>query len=239
MNGIIVSDPGTNFNEFIKLKIYGNSGSHGIYIWGANNLVEWCEVYNNGKYGIQLYDGGKGLVNNNIIRYNVIYNNGLITNSGGIIVGGDGSEIYNNIIYNDPYAGIRVQYSNVRNSEIYNNTIYNTGTYGIYIANNAIKTIVKNNIIYKAAITMQNNAGGQSTVSNNITTNPLFVDISSANFYLKPESPAIDAGVAISKVSYDFAKVLRPQGAGYDIGAYEYSSPFLSLSSPTNLRIVK
>ncbi|MDD5148280.1 MAG: choice-of-anchor Q domain-containing protein, partial [Candidatus ainarchaeum sp.] len=38
------------------------------------------------------------------------------------------------------------------------------------------------------------------------------------------DSPAINAGETISEVQSDIRGVSRPQGAGYDIGAYEYSA---------------
>ena len=43
-----------------------------------------------------------------------------------------------------------------------------------------------------------------------------------ADAHLRPGSPAIDAGVTLSKVSADFDGVTRPQGVACDIGAYEY-----------------
>jgi uncharacterized protein YjaG (DUF416 family) len=41
------------------------------------------------------------------------------------------------------------------------------------------------------------------------------------DFQLQATSPAIDAGMALSEVLTDLKGISRPQGAGYDIGAYE------------------
>jgi hypothetical protein len=49
----------------------------------------------------------------------------------------------------------------------------------------------------------------------------LFVDAASNNYQLKPGSPAIDAGTALSAVPSDILGVKRPQGGGYDIVCYE------------------
>jgi len=51
---------------------------------------------------------------------------------------------------------------------------------------------------------------------------PQFADPDNGDFRLKPGSPGIDAGVAIEAVKTDLRGVARPQGAAYDIGAYEF-----------------
>jgi hypothetical protein len=48
-------------------------------------------------------------------------------------------------------------------------------------------------------------------------------ELDPAWFRLSPDSPAIDAGVSLADVQTDFYGVARPQGTGYDIGAYESS----------------
>jgi parallel beta-helix repeat protein len=59
--------------------------------------------------------------------------------------------------------------------------------------------------------------------------NPLLVDPSGGDFHLQPNSPAIDAGQSLASVSDDFDSNSRPQGARYDIGAYE--TPALHMSA--------
>lgn len=63
-------------------------------------------------------------------------------------------------------------------------------------------------------------------VSNNIVDRkPLFVNYradGSGDFHLQPGSPAIDRGTSLDAPGTDFDGVHRPQGLGYDIGAYEY-----------------
>ena len=51
---------------------------------------------------------------------------------------------------------------------------------------------------------------------------PKFVDVAGKDLRPAPTSPLVDRGIALEQVSTDFAGVSRPQGAGYDIGAYEY-----------------
>ena len=52
-----------------------------------------------------------------------------------------------------------------------------------------------------------------------------FVDAAAHDYRLAAGSPAIDAGVTIAGMTTDRAGVARPQGSGYDVGAYEWLSP--------------
>jgi hypothetical protein len=42
-----------------------------------------------------------------------------------------------------------------------------------------------------------------------------------ADFRLRPDSPALDAGLPLAEVAHDADGVSRPRGKGYDLGAYE------------------
>lgn len=60
--------------------------------------------------------------------------------------------------------------------------------------------------------------------ANDICKNPLLVNDNLPSFdgHLKPTSPAIDKGTSYGAPSDDLDGNLRPQGAGIDIGAYEF-----------------
>ena len=51
---------------------------------------------------------------------------------------------------------------------------------------------------------------------------PLFVDLEQSDFHLLPDSPLIDMGTTQTQLDEDFDGVSRPQGAGFDIGPFEY-----------------
>lgn len=53
----------------------------------------------------------------------------------------------------------------------------------------------------------------------------LFVDVGTNNYHLAAGSPAIDAGITVPEVTDDLDGQPRPQGTGYDIGAYESLTP--------------
>ena len=65
------------------------------------------------------------------------------------------------------------------------------------------------------------NGAAPSFSSSSVSGDPKFVDIANNNFQLQAGSPAIDAG-ANDGISRDILQTSRPQGAAYDIGAYEF-----------------
>jgi hypothetical protein len=63
--------------------------------------------------------------------------------------------------------------------------------------------------------------------SNLPNANPQFVNYKadgSGDYHLLVISPAIDVGISTSAPTTDYAGVIRPQGAGIDVGAYEFPS---------------
>ncbi len=69
-----------------------------------------------------------------------------------------------------------------------------------------------------------NNGFATPAGTGNITANPLFVNAGAGDFHLTSTSPCIDAGAEDGAPDVDFDGTPRPQGAGVDIGAYEYKS---------------
>jgi len=64
---------------------------------------------------------------------------------------------------------------------------------------------------------------------------PKFVALDAGNVRLRADSPAIDKGTEITSFGKDFTGTPRPQGAAWDIGAYEYRSA-TALGTPQNFR---
>ena len=73
-------------------------------------------------------------------------------------------------------------------------------------------------------------SGAPSGTTGSLTSNPLLANPAGFAFGLQSGSPAIDVGINTA-VTTDFLGVTRPQGAGYDVGAYESYSG--SVTKPT------
>jgi len=235
-SGILLTD-GSGFNEFINVNSHNNGqigyappvAAYGMYIATANNLVDRCSIHDNVGYGIHTYSATGG-ADNITIRNTRIYNNGRNTSNYvfGVLVG-PGGVAYNNLIYGNQ-RGLQVF---TGSGSAYNNTIYNNINEAIQVYGSASLTYT-NNIIYSNGSTLN----GSGSSSNNLLTNPNFVNAGSGDFHLQAGSPAIDAGVTLSLFSTDFDGNTRV--GPYDIGALEYLSQqqTTQTTAPTGLRIV-
>jgi parallel beta-helix repeat protein len=236
------------FNEVIDCDIHhngamtGSNTGYGFYVFTSDNLIEGNRIYSNNGYGIHLYDNaGPQNVNRNVVRNNRIYDNGTGggSNFGIVVAWGADNLIYNNLIYRNR-GGILV-YSKSANTSVFNNTVYKNGpSPGIALQYYASAPTVRNNIVYANGSNVEDYGGtGTSRIDHNVTTEPRFVDADAADFRLQPGSVAEDAGTTVTNVPADYAGVTRPQGSAYDIGAYERQQSGKSVpSAPRKLRIV-
>jgi parallel beta-helix repeat protein len=101
-----------------------------------------------------------------------------------------------------------------------NNTLVNTG--GIRIIDgpkNHVRII--NNILHGGSIQVP---AGDILQSNNFSGDPKFVaapNTTPVSYRLRSDSPAINAGISVAGITDDFEGKPRPQGGGFDQGAFE------------------
>ena len=212
-------------NELLRLRVHGNGVSdfdHGIYITSRDNLVDGCEVYQNAGSGVHVYNGAAKGADRNIVRNNRIRDNARIGRRGSGIVLSSGEEniAFNNVISGNK-IGIQVDYAALR-SRVYNNTIFAQANDGIYVGAGAADSDVRNNLVFGNSQGITNAGIRTKTGTNLVATDPGVVDAARFDLHLRASSPAIDTGAALDGVPFDHDRVPRPQGAGYDIGAYEY-----------------
>ena len=233
-------------------KVY-NVGQ-GLYIdefgYATSNIDVYDNVFHNNGAGISLgceNGGGADMRNINI------YNNILYGNTRGFNVWpGDPApydktfSFVNNTLYHNADTGLtEIAFFDAagyyQNCVVANNIIVLMAPYAqaisdphLAVASGAIT--VDHNLVYDATGTYQ----GVSSIfgTNAIKANPLLVN-PPTDCGLQAGSPAIDAGSSTLAPAFDFAGTPRPQGAGYDIGAYEYktapgSSPSVTTSSLPN-----
>lgn len=224
-----------------------DDSGYGIYFSAHDSTVQYSTLHANGGHGIHSYHAGGG-ANNNVLRWNTIYGNGIIatSNTSGIISSsGSGHKIYGNVVANQTHgSGIEFGPTCV-NCEAYNNTVHGNTIGGIVIQNDS-GAVVRNNIITNTAFdpggsgygaivdvpgagfTHDHNlcfANSANTLCD-IVQNPLYVNSSALNFQVQTGSPAIGAGANLgSPYNTDMLNVTRPAApALWTIGAYEFGA---------------
>lgn len=166
--------------------------------------------------------------------------------------------VYNNVFDGDVIDEAPADSSSY--SKYYNNTV--SGYLRVYEANIHTTCEVKNNILTQgilnntgedwsdivradnAYVTLsyrQDSGYGWTLESGGITgatTANLFTNYDAGDLTLKAGAVAVDAGVDLSAegIAADVLGVGRPQGAAWDIGAYEYATPAASTPNPLGNR---
>lgn len=182
---------------------------------------------------------------------NLVYNTAddgfaVASEAGGLLTG---VLVCNNIAYGNANSGITVaswgepvSSHPISDLVIINNTFVGNGSQGwgvgVSIENpDADDVTVRNNILsgnlYAQILVEESGTGlqvdhnlffgtGDPYGSGYLTEDPGLVDPSGGDMHLQPTSPAIDAGSPDGAPPDDFEGNARPQGAGFDMGAYEY-----------------
>jgi hypothetical protein len=186
----------------------------------------WCAA-GLSEHGVHFWsDSSNTLVQRNLIidcDRGIGFGLGSSGHSGGII--------RNNMIHHGEDHGmsdVGIGLESASDAQVYNNTIFHEHGYpnGIeyrFAASNNL-TIVNN--LTNRSISSRN--GGTATlISNNLNNAAAdwFLDAPNGDLHLGSERSGVtDAALAVSGLIDDFDKQSRPQGAGFDIGADEYST---------------
>ncbi|RMD65646.1 T9SS C-terminal target domain-containing protein [Candidatus Parcubacteria bacterium] len=163
-----------------------------------------------------------------IIRNNIITGNGA---SGISLRQGKNIKVYNNTIYENQQSltGSSIGPSiivpsfsgseDVSNVTISNNLIVTTsGQVHVMVSSSGPNIVVDNNLYWP-----QGNGIEGTSDSRALFADPMLVNPAALDFHLDANSPAVDAGLTLAMVTEDFDGTPRPQGAAYDIGAFEFT----------------
>ena len=186
-------------------------GTAGVYIFGTGAcVIDRNTLTQNGSYGVVSSNTATIQVSNNIIT-------GSSTSSGsGVYCLAGTLTIANNTIYNLNF-GINNALAGTVTAR---NNILDRLTTGIYYANFGGSLTNSNNLYYLCGT----NLSGVASGGGDVTSDPRLVNPPS-DCRLQAGSPAINAGVTVAGITaVDRAWVPRPQGASWDMGAYEVPS---------------
>ena len=241
----------SNFNELVgtnppvagssDCRIHDNGADkfgHGMYISGDDNLVENCEIWDNGGFGVHIYMSGGGPERNRAISNLVHDNNTAPGTQAGILLGsGDDNQAWNNFVYNNE-TGILFANTACASSDAFNNTVTENSGFGIEIQSPCTDIVLINNIIYNNLREIEDQ-GTNTTIQSNLTADPSFVNAASDNFDILEGSAAKDQGQDLSDIfTDDFNDNSRLKETSFDVGAYEFMDDGPSVPpAPTNLRI--
>ncbi len=225
-NGDGFSDDFGTYHLFIRDSVAYDNLDAGYDIKAQVFECTNCIAFNNIKYGFRLQDTGGPYTMINSLAYGngryalqtqatgaetFLYNSTFISNSnddGYVMEGPADSLIMRNCILTG-----------------YTSQVVSSGGFGALDEDN--------NLYYSAQGVIGYPLGPHS-----ITANPMFINAAGNDYHLLPISPAIDAGATLSFISTDLDGNSRPQGAGYDIGAYEFTmAKGPGPKPPTSLKI--
>lgn len=199
----------------------------GIYLAGSHCVIEDNYIYEATRGGITSASNSSDCT----IKNNRLYRNAMH----GIHVAGtnhlvEGNEIWGTIQYHPKWVpppswldadwpnGISLE--NAPHCTVKNNIFYDQYWRPIYIEGTSSTGLDSDyNCTYRSDGVIP---AGTAQPHDLWGVNPQFVNADASNFHLQSDSPCIDAGISVSGVSNDFDGNPRPQGPGYDIGAFEY-----------------
>ena len=232
--------------EFITVNVHGSAGNnsyYGGYIHSNDNLFDGLNVYDIGWIGLQIFDLAS-TPSGNIVRNSLFHDiiRAYVGSRVGVLDAGDNTLVYNNIFYNinsdqtatDPCAAL-VAYSGTGKKYL-NNTITSNHGNAINVNPGTTGTIIDNNVAYGNDFDGVSDLGSGTDVrsANLFGTDPLFKNAGAHDYEITTSSAARDTGTSYSTIfGTDIVGVARPQGAGWDKGAYELQSLSQNISLPT------
>lgn len=248
--GVYLFDAGDS--QIIGNQIRGNhvtgnaGGGGGIMIFRGGNI--W--IKNNVIYGNNvntMSTAGSGIdVNTTLgttkvnIEANRIEENSTIYGGAVATYESDYVTVTNNLIINNHDPGLYLENTGTYIQSNFNTIAMNLGS-GIYLKNANLylyNTLVISNNGYGLEATggwgltsTRNDVWGNSLGHSNIgaifylNTDPLFYNPGEGEFALHPASPCLDVGDYSHPQTTSYNGVIRPVGAGYDLGAYEMPLP--------------
>jgi hypothetical protein len=174
---------------------YYQNHDHGIYVADADDITVRNNVFYNFGRGWPIH---RYFSRGSLARGLIIVNNTFV-----------GANPYRpgQIILASPTEGLRVE----------NNIFHSPQDAALFFDTSRLSgAVVRNNLSFPGEMRV-GRARGVQFEHNWEGVDPRLT----SDFRLQPDSPAIDVGLPLAEVTHDAAGVRRPQGKGYDLGAYE------------------
>ena len=154
----------------------------------------------------------------------------------------DGWVVENNVVVTDHWHGI--SFYGMKNSRIVNNTVIDVnnaspGPPWIMVTPHkdgraSENVLIRNNLATDYDLTGNAIVQDHNTTLTSATLAAYFVDPTKFDLHLLPNAPAVDMGSADQAPALDADRIARPQGKGFDLGAYEWHDPVVTPDAGTD-----
>jgi len=222
-------------NLIDQCEIDHNTG-WGVHAYGEefapinNNVVRNSYIHDNSLHnpergsGIEFFRGSGNIAYNNIVSGNAY---GI-----GIGNGASNTKVYNNTLAFNNFYGIFMRAAAGSGTEFVNNITFGA-IYGYYIDGDNNPITPPRDVTISHSLSFGNSGGDfqpghpgdASLIADAFLTgagcDPLFVNAAVNDYRLQHSSPAKDTGSLLTEILEGYDGASRPQGGGYDIGAYE------------------
>jgi hypothetical protein len=195
---------------------YWKNHDHGVYHDGGDHVTIRNNVIYNIKQGWSIQVWPKSRAHMNILNNTVAFGNQYKGKIGAIVMWAPST------------GGMKVS-----DSTIANNIFYGVNTAAIWLGGDGgeepmrlANVRISNNIISNGVLLFAEknvDTSGLILADNLEKTDPKFADPAAFDFHLRPDSPAIDAGLALPGGGADYDGRARQRGGRVDIGAHEYA----------------
>ena len=250
-DGVVIRGNTIHDNDYIGIHINGDPNLV------SNALIENNRIYNNGQNGINCDGLMSSTVRNNLIYGYENYGIALyyIDSSGP----SQNNVIVNNTVvatsaFSSPGAAVRILDAGTGNT-LRNNILLGGGGITCRISDDSMSGLVSDYNVAGNLFQSEDTGATQTLVQWRTQTgqdahslvaaaSALFANSAGDDYHLKVGSAAVDAGAANNAPTTDFDGKHRPQGSGYDIGAYElpaavpFRTVFATGSGPGNPPVV-
>ncbi len=221
-----------------QIGFYGYAGGGAICNMSARSTIRECVFTENQDRGRNPYGGGGAILNTSdtipsspspnslVTLLNCVFTRNSVAYYGGAVssisyptqvinctfLNNHASYGEGNAVYSD-YSST---YSSMTRSTVENCILWDSVNSDLQQIADSLSATA-----YAMLVTYSCVQGGY-TGTGNIDTDPLFADLETGDLRLSAGSPCIDSGTAEGAPEVDMLGVPRPQGAGFDMGAYEY-----------------
>lgn len=221
--GVFVEQPGVT----IENNVFHDIGRLSPGENGCNPQTQYYKNHDHGIYSDGNADSTAPGTSKLLVRNNVFYN--LDHGWGVQIYPGTPSGVHiigNTFAYANPYENGQIIIYDVTldDAVIENNVFYQPAAAAVTIGGTlALSNVsIRNNLTTAAAMTDSAPPPGMTVAQNLVSVpDPGFVNAGAEDFHLVAGSPAIDVGALETEDPFDLDGCMRPQGAGFDMGAYE------------------